>query len=74
MTRQEYKLLLFSRLPRRHRVQVGPQAPLACARVRFSLLHRRISWRILSIPPAPALFDQLVISVGAIVSFPVKET
>jgi len=32
----------------------------------LALIQHRIPWRILPIPPAPALFDQRVINVGAI--------
>jgi hypothetical protein len=53
-------------LPRRYRPQISPQhfPPLSC--VLLQLFENSITLRILPISPAPALFDQRVIDVGAI--------
>src|SRR5262249_36590213 len=53
-------------LPRRHRPRISPQAFLGLSRFHLQSFERDIIWRILSIPPAPAIFDECVIDVGAI--------
>ena len=45
---------------------MSPQAFLGVSRLNLQLLQHCISRRILPIPPAPAVFDQCVIDVGAI--------
>ena len=53
-------------LPRRHRLRIGPQPFLRLSRFLLQPFKHRIPRRILPIPPAPAVFDQRVIDVGAI--------
>jgi len=53
-------------LPRRHRLRIGPQAFPSLSCFLLQLFQHRISWRILPIPPAPALFDEFVVDVRAI--------
>jgi hypothetical protein len=52
--------------PRRHRLRIGPQAFLRLSCFRLQSFEHGIPWCILPIPPAPAVFDQRVIDVGAI--------
>ena len=56
----------LSPLPRRDMSLTHPQAFLAPSRFLLQPFQHRIYWRIFPIPPAPALFDQHVIDVGAI--------
>jgi hypothetical protein len=52
--------------PRRHGLRISPQAFLRFQRFLLQPLKLSIPWRILPIPPAPAVFDKCVIDVGAI--------
>jgi len=52
--------------PRRHRLRINPQAFLALSRFLLQPFQHRIPRRILSIPPAPAVFDECVVDIGAI--------
>jgi hypothetical protein len=53
-------------LPWRHMSPGNPQAFLGFSCFLLQPFKHCISWRILPIPPAPAVFDQRVIDVGAI--------
>jgi hypothetical protein len=53
-------------LPRRHRLWISPQVFLPFSRFRLQPFQHRICWPILPLPPAPALFDEYLIDVGAI--------
>ncbi len=46
-----------------YRLRICPQAFLALSRLLLKLLQYCISWRILPIPPTPAVFDKLLIQV-----------
>ena len=58
--------LFLPPLPRRHRLRISPQAFLGFSCVLLQPFQNRIIWRILSITPAPAVFDQRVSDVGPI--------
>jgi hypothetical protein len=53
-------------LPRRDGCRIDPQPFLGLSRVLLQPFQHRIPRRILPIPPAPTVFDQRVIDVGAI--------
>jgi hypothetical protein len=59
-------LFLLSTLPRRHRLRIGPQAFPLLSRVLLQPFENDIPWRILPIPPAPAVLDQLLIEAHPI--------
>jgi len=52
--------------PRRHRLRIGPQAFLRFSCVLLQPFDNSVPWRILPIPPAPALLDVFLIDVHAI--------
>ena len=56
----------FPPLPRRHLNRINPQASLGFPCFLLQPFEYHILWRILPIPPTPAIFDERVIDVGAI--------
>jgi len=53
-------------LPRRHRLRISPQASLGFSCCLLQLFEISIPWCIFSLPPAPAVFGEHLIDVGAI--------
>ena len=53
-------------LPRRHGLGISPQAFPGLSCVVLQPFQHRILWRVLPIPPAPALLDEFLIDVRAI--------
>ena len=53
-------------LPRRHWMRIEPQSLLRLSRFGFWPFEHRVSWRILSIPPAPALPDKFQMEIHPI--------
>jgi len=53
-------------LPRQHWLRISPQSLQPLSRLLFEPFQHRIPRRILSIPPAPVIFDQSVIDIGAV--------
>jgi len=60
-------------LPRRHRLRINPQAYPLRSRFLLQLFQYRIPWRILPIPPAPALLDEFLIEIHPIGQHPAVE-
>ena len=56
----------FPPLPRRHRLRISPQAFDRLSRILLQPFKYGIPWRVLPIPPAPAVFDECVVDVRAI--------
>jgi hypothetical protein len=57
---------LLPPVPQRDGCRIDPQAFLGLSRFLLKSFKFRISWRILPIPPTPAVFDQRVVDVGPI--------
>jgi len=59
--------------PRRHMNRITPQTFLRLSRCLLQPLQHRIPWRILPIPPAPAIFDEGVVDVGTVAQHYVRQ-